>query len=116
MRSVRRLHVQKKARQKSLLQKFLGESFLCLRKEKPYRIIKHFSREIKKINKFSRESKSPPKLLKPKPPMVTKATLLARYNCHRGKMFLQFVFPKKQQLKDLKSAVELLLSFTPGTT
>lgn len=67
MRSVRRLHVQKKTRQKSLLQKFLGESFLCLRKEKPYRIIK----------RFSRESKSPPKLLKPKPPMVTMATLTA---------------------------------------
>lgn len=61
-RSVRRLHVQEKARQKSLLRNFLGESFLCLRKEKPYRIIRHVSREIKKINKFSRESKSPPKL------------------------------------------------------
>lgn len=54
--------MQEKARQKSLLRNFLGESFLCLRKEKPYRIIRHVSREIKKINKFSRESKSPPKL------------------------------------------------------
>lgn len=36
-----------KVREKSLLQNFPGESFLCSRKEKPYRIIKYFSREIK---------------------------------------------------------------------
>lgn len=64
------------------------------------------------MNKFSRESKSSQKVLNPK---------LPRQRCWQdttdtGKMFLRFFFflPKKQQLKDPKSAIVLL--FTPGVT